>query len=337
MTVLAQAPPIAWHRSRLILGLALAIPSAVVIPIDPHLGLALAVGVLPAAATSLPPRRRGRVVIPILSVLFAVCMGVGALLGRNPISAVIGIFALCIAASIAAERSRLGLLALRLAIPLVGIGLSFDDLATVLATGALLLAGGMWAYLVSMAWPEQEPLPHPIRRTPEEPDGTGASRRTAIDYGIRLGLAAAIAAGLGFAFHVDHKGWMCGAVLFVMRPNTDALFARSLGRACSVVVGGVLAAACAELQPGVGWLAALIVVAVAAMSATHGSRWYVTPFFSTFLVLTLMLYGDPGDSAMRFWQRSLETVVGVALALVFGALIPYARNRLRTTGTPVHT
>jgi len=74
-----------------------------------------------------------------------------------------------------------------------------------------------------------------------------ALARGAIDYGIRLGLAAAIAAG------------------------------------------------CAELQPRVGWLAG------------------------------------------RFWQRSLETFVGVALALVFGALIPYAGHRLRSTGTPVHT
>ena len=336
MTVLAQAPPIAWHRSRLLLGLALAIPSAVVIPIDPRLGLALAVGVLPAATTPLPPRRRGRVALPVLSVLFALCLGFGALLGGHALPAVLGVFVLCIGASVAAERSRLGLLALRLALPLVGIGLSFDDRATVLATGALLLAGGLWAYLVALAWPEQQLPAHPTRPA-AEPEGTGASRRLAIDYGIRLGLAAAIATGLGFAFHVDHKGWMCGAVLFVMRPNTDALLARSLGRAGSVVLGGLLAATCAELQPGLGWLAALIVVAVAALSATQGSRWYITPFFSTFLVLTLMLYGDPGEGAMRFWQRSLETLIGVALALLFGALIPYARNRRRTTGTPVHT
>ena len=82
---------------------------------------------------------------------------------------------------------------------------------------------------------------------------------------LQFGLALALAHLVGFAFHVDHRGWMCGAVLFIT------------------------------------------------------------------------LCGDPGNGAVRFWQRSLETVVGVALALLFGALIPYARNRLRTTSTPVHT
>src|SRR4051812_25017845 len=113
------APAIAWHRSRLFLGLLLAPPTVLVIPLDAHLGLALAVGMLPAAATSLPPRRRGRIVIPILSALFAICLGVGALLARDAVVAVVGMIALCIAASIAAEQSRLGLLALRLAVPLI--------------------------------------------------------------------------------------------------------------------------------------------------------------------------------------------------------------------------
>jgi hypothetical protein len=43
-----------------------------------------------------------------------------------------------------------------------------------------------------------------------------------------------------------------------------------------------------------------------------------------------MTYGDPAETTARFWQRTWETAVGVALALVFGWLIPYLRQQSRS-------
>jgi hypothetical protein len=48
----------------------------------------------------------------------------------------------------------------------------------------------------------------------------------------------------------------------------------------------------------------------------------VTPAFTTFLVFLLLLYSRPQDAASRFTERVLETVLGVAIAYVFGLGLP---------------
>src|SRR5216684_8702883 len=75
----------------------------------------------------------------------------------------------------------------------------------------LLIAGSVYAYLVSLPWPEH-PAPPPA--APSAP-----SPQAMLGYGVRLGAAAAAAAAIGFAFHFDHVGWACAAVLLVMRPS----------------------------------------------------------------------------------------------------------------------
>ena len=41
----------------------------------------------------------------------------------------------------------------------------------------------------------------------------------------------------------------------------------------------------------------------------------------------LLLYGGPQDAEFRFVERLLETVLGVALALLFGVAVPWLRGR----------
>jgi hypothetical protein len=50
----------------------------------------------------------------------------------------------------------------------------------------------------------------------------------------------------------------------------------------------------------------------------------VTPFFTTFLVLVMLLYSNPtvANEQWRFAERVDETIVGVGLAYVFGLLLP---------------
>lgn len=52
------------------------------------------------------------------------------------------------------------------------------------------------------------------------------------------------------------------------------------------------------------------------MTATAGSRWYVMPAFTTFLVFVMLLVDSPHDAQARFWERVLETAFGVAVAAV---------------------
>jgi hypothetical protein len=55
----------------------------------------------------------------------------------------------------------------------------------------------------------------------------------------------------------------------------------------------------------------------------------VTPAFSTFLFFWVLLYGDATRASIthRFDERVLETICGVAIAYLYGLLIPKLRAR----------
>ena len=89
-----------------------------------------------------------------------------------------------------------------------------------------------------------------------------------------------------------------------------------------------------DLSPSAWAYSLAAIAAVAAAGATHRSRWYVTPAFTTFLVFLLLLYSSPQDAASRFNERVLETALGVGLAYAFGLGLPALARRFRTGGPP---
>ena len=70
-----------------------------------------------------------------------------------------------------------------------------------------------------------------------------------VEYGVRLGLAGAVSAGLGFALDLDHKGWATAACLLVMRPTPEMTKLRGAGRAISVSVGALWSAYVVSVGP----------------------------------------------------------------------------------------
>ena len=299
---------LAWDRTAATVAAVAALPSAVVALSDVHAGAAFAVGVLPAALVGLPPKRRDRVRGALLGALIGLCILVGGALSAVPVLAVAAIFLLGVGTARLAARSRLGVLAMTLALPMVGIGLSFDAAAAA-GAAALIVLGGLWAWLVSLAWPERAPGPQPARPA----GGTGPS----LEYGIRLGAAGATAAALGFLLDLEHVGWAVAAALLVMRPAAEMQRLRSAGRILSVLAGAVASIALVRWDPGAAVYAVAIAGTVAAAAGTHPSRWYVTPAFTTFLVFLLFLTEDPDAAAARFGERMGETLLGVAIAAVF--------------------
>ncbi len=150
-----------------------------------------------------------------------------------------------------------------------------------------------------------------------------------LDYGVRLGLAGAVCAGIGFALDLEHVGWAVTAALIVMRPTPEVQRLRSIGRLASVSLGALAAIAVVEASPSDAMLGAATMAALAATAATAGGRWYVTPMFSTFLVFLLLLFAHPDQASGRFWERITETLLGVGVACVCGLLIPMLRERRR--------
>ncbi|MFJ2551615.1 FUSC family protein [Microbacterium sp. NPDC087591] len=321
-----MASAVAWSWRSAVHGVALAAPAGIATLSDPSAGLALAVGVLPAAALGLASSRRQRAMALVVGAIAAVAVLLGAVVSGIPALAVAVIFVLCVGvAVIAADHSRrLAAPVMLLGLPLIGVGLSFPSVSAALAAAALLLAGSFYGFVVSLLWPDGVAVARPAR-----PDTT---RSAMLVYGIQIGLAGAVAAAVGFALGVDHPGWACAAALLVCRPQHLALVSRGWGRALSVIGGALVACGVAAIAPGTAVLALLLIVVLAVGTGTAGSRWYVFPFFSTFVVLSMLLLEDTATPAHWFIERVGMTLLGVALALAAAAVVPRVARPLLSPG-----
>jgi hypothetical protein len=312
------ARAVAWSWSDALRCGICTIPAALVVASgDVTEGLGWAIGILPAAIVGMAPTRRGRVKVPVVGALFAVSVMVGSLLSRNSVLAAVGIFLVAYASAVLASRRRFGTVAMTLCAPVAAIGLSYSNLGKAAGVAALMLAGSVWSWVVFLLWPEQSVsnAAIPITLLPE---------KFARGYGVLLGLAAASSTAVGEAIHTDHVGWATAAAMFVMRPSAEMQQLRSVGRVASVFAGAFAAVAFLRANPSLAAVAVAAVVSIAALGATHESRWYVTPLFGTFLVLTLLLYSDatPATEQWRFNERVGETLIGVGFAYFYGLLIP---------------
>jgi hypothetical protein len=79
-TATVKSPGLVWEWTPAALGALYALPAAVVILRDPSRGLALSVGVLPAAIVGLAPTRRQRLAVVVLGACVGVPMLIGGLL-----------------------------------------------------------------------------------------------------------------------------------------------------------------------------------------------------------------------------------------------------------------
>jgi hypothetical protein len=290
---------------------------------DPGKGLAWAIGILPVAIMGMAPTRRGRAKLVLVGALFAVSIMVGSLLSAAAVLAVVGIFLVAYGSAVLASHRAFGQVAMTLCAPVAAVGLSYGDLSKALGLGLLMLGGSVWSFAVVVLWPEQPPpAKEPIPLLAES-----FARR----YGVLLGLAAASSAAVGEAIHTDHVGWATAAAMFVMRPKVEMQQLRSVGRVVSVFLGALAAVAFVRTGPSDIVVAVAAVAAIASMGATRQSRWYVSPLFTTFLVLTLLLYSDPTSATeqWRFNERVGETVLGVGFAYLYGLAVPALLERFQ--------
>ena len=234
-----------WDWSAARLGAIYALPGALVILSDRSRGLALVLGVLPAAIVGLMPTRRGRLAIIVLGAAIGFPMFIGGLLAGVPVLAVAAIAGLGIGAALLAARARLGQVAMTLSLPMVGVGLSYPDLGKAAGLAGLMVLGSIFGCVVSMFWPERAPGQAPV-----------AALKPTLGYGVRLGAAGATAAAIGFLLDLEHVGWACAAALLVMRPAAEMQRLRSVGRIIAVAIGALAAIGLVRLTPA-AWVYSL--------------------------------------------------------------------------------
>jgi hypothetical protein len=302
-------PAIRWDGASALRGLLLGLPAAIMAVHDVQLAALLAVGVIPAAILPLAPRRRGRVRTAVVGYLAGISIVLGSALAVWPPLAVAGIFVIAVLAGRVAADRPAGALVLSLCLPLMGAGLSYPGVENSWDLGMTLVAGSTWALLLSMCWPE-----HPPPEAVAAPQGP--PRAVMVRFGYLAGTTGALCAAIGFGLDLEHVGWPVIAGLIVMRPVTAVQRMRSVDRIADVVLGALLAIGLVAIDPP-GWVfGATIALVVAAATATAASRWYLTPTYTTFLVFVMLLANDPDDARSRFWERLLETALGIGVAAV---------------------
>src|SRR5215475_938940 len=122
----ANPPGLVWSWPRALVGAVYVIPAALAMPAGIEHGLALAFGVLPAAIVGIVPQRRERVRVVLLGALAGIPIFIGACLSDFPALAVAAIFVLAIGAALLSTRRPVGQLVLTLALPMVGVGFSYE-------------------------------------------------------------------------------------------------------------------------------------------------------------------------------------------------------------------
>lgn len=304
---------VSWRWSYALRGLVTAAPAAAAAFSDVQLAAALTVGLMPVCPLPLPPTRRGRLELGMYGVLAAAAVLLGGVLAQWPPLAVAAMVLAGGALGYAVERLHrpVAMLGLMLCLPLLAVGFSYPGADAVAGLAGDILLGTAWSVLVAVAWPLQRSGAHaPPQATPAPPAGL------MVRYGWTAGAAGAVCAAIGFAADLEHVGWAPAAALLVMRPNPPAQRLRSLDRLADVALGATAAIVLVLAGPP-DWVYALALAAVGVVAtATAGSRWYVLPTFTTFLVFVLLLAHDPADARDRFWERVVETAVGVAVAAI---------------------
>ena len=289
---------------------------AIIVTVDVKAGVLAAIGLLPVCLVGIAPQRRQRILVGIVGLLFAAGVVVGSVLIQVHALAVIGIFVLCfLSASLAAKKAA-GLIVTAIVMPAVAIGMSYDSISDGLGLALFFALGSIWATLTSLL--------RPIDSAAATDAAPLLSKAEARRYGILLGLAAATGVSIALIFDFSSRGWTAAAALLVMRPLADMVRLRGVGRALATIFGVVVATAVLRLGLSPAATGCLVAVVFIATIATRTSKWYLASAGTAVLILLAILYGATDADSVRdtSWTRVIENVIGAAIALFYGLLVP---------------
>ncbi|RZK99036.1 MAG: hypothetical protein EOP36_20455, partial [Rubrivivax sp.] len=145
--------------------------------------------------------------------------------------------------------------------------------------------------------------------------------RHALRATIAMGCADALAHWLPWT---SHPHWLLMTVAVVMRGNLEQTLARRDARIFGTLVGCVLASALLWLDPGAGWLFAVLAVS---LSLAHGYAlrdYRVTAASGALLALLQAHLFTPSHHPALFvaGERLADTLIGAGLAWAFSYVLP---------------
>ncbi|WP_201402140.1 FUSC family protein [Kaistia sp. 32K] len=195
--------------------------------------------------------------------------------------------------------------------------------------------GGRVDNLADSLWPDTVP-PRPARRARAKaaaaPVPDLATRLRALAARLALGQdvvvsALQLALCLGIAFAVQdilggaRSYWIPLCVVIVLKPDFGSVFVRAVQRSLGTIVGVAIGVVLLTFIPKGWWLLASMGVLGAVIPAAGQRSYAMQCAVLTPLVLILIDMTVPGATVDFGPQRLVDTLIGSAIALVFGYLV----------------
>jgi len=145
--------------------------------------------------------------------------------------------------------------------------------------------------------------------------------REVIVSSCRLALCMLIAVLVSQFLNEDHAYWLPMTVAIVLKPDFGSVFVRAIHRSIGTLIGvGLAAVIGAFVHSSLGIVA--IIAVLCAFIPWAGLRSYAaTVVFLTPVILLMISLVVPGSTDSFAEQRMIDTLLGVAIALIFGYLI----------------
>jgi uncharacterized membrane protein YccC len=148
---------------------------------------------------------------------------------------------------------------------------------------------------------------------------------------VRIGVAVAVAAGLGRLLGLDHSYWVgLTAAAALQATNLSFVVRRSVHRLAGTLAGVVLAWALFALHPPVATVALVAIVAQFLAETFIPVIYAVATTFVTVLALSIFDLASPGAGiGSAIGARLLDTLIGVALVVVLRLVLWPRATRTR--------
>ena len=160
--------------------------------------------------------------------------------------------------------------------------------------------------------------------------GRAALSRTALTDGARIGLCLGVATSITVAMHEPgHAFWLPLTVAVIVRPEYASVFVRTVNRVCGTVIGAAVAAGVLWVYPS-GFAVAIAAALALGFAVMTAPKLYALSVIG--VTVSALLSGSIGHvDPVLPGLRLLDTIIGAAVAIVFGYLLWPGARRLPQT------
>jgi hypothetical protein len=179
--------------------------------------------------------KKARIRLLTTAAVGPVILILGSILGVSAVAAIVGLGVGSFFAGRYGAKTHFGKFLPFLLLPLFTVGISLQPQFAV-GIAPILLAGSLWAALVTIIWPLSSFVSSSSATPLCRPDDSALKL-----YSIKLGIGVSIATLLVYVLNFQHVGWAPTAVAIILRPQQDLIKRRGLGRMAGTFLGILIA------------------------------------------------------------------------------------------------